>query len=224
VAPDIAAGLHGDRGEQALVRVDPDGDQGCFRSPLMGSPATGNLTSGLITPVEPRRQRATAGAALCVNQPEGWQEASEPTDRRPRHATGCRPKRPDPHPTSQKLHQPRVTGVFPATHRPATAPGNCETRVMTIAGQRGRDDGAGINQDHPVRRPRPSATISSTRCDTSGADPSATANHTDRHCRSRPTSLSRARRASRSDAAAATCSSGTRARSSRSSSRGVLTW
>ena len=50
------------RVERALVRVDPDGDQGCFRSPVMGSPATGNLTSGLITPVEPRRQRATAGA------------------------------------------------------------------------------------------------------------------------------------------------------------------
>ena len=62
VAPDIAAGRHGDRGERALARVDPHGDQGCFRSPVMGSRATGNLTSGLITPVEPRRQRATAGA------------------------------------------------------------------------------------------------------------------------------------------------------------------
>ncbi len=50
------------RVERALARVDPDGDQGYFRSPVMESPATGNLTSGLITPVEPRRQRATAGA------------------------------------------------------------------------------------------------------------------------------------------------------------------
>src|SRR6185436_20109454 len=38
---------------------------GYFLSRVMGSPATGNLTSGLITPLEPRRGRATARGTLC---------------------------------------------------------------------------------------------------------------------------------------------------------------
>jgi hypothetical protein len=42
------------RVERALVRVDPDGDQVCFRSPVMGSPAAGNLTSGRRTSLQHR--------------------------------------------------------------------------------------------------------------------------------------------------------------------------
>ena len=53
---------------------------GYFLSRVMGSPATGNLTSGLITPLEPRRGRATASGTLWVSQPEGGKKRpSQPT-------------------------------------------------------------------------------------------------------------------------------------------------
>ncbi len=93
--------------------------------------------------------------------------------------------------------------------------------MVAITSQDGCDDWASVDQDHAGRRPRPSARISSTRSDTSDADPSATANQAGGHGRSWPTAVSLALR---SETAAGTCSSGSCSTSSRNSSRGVLTW
>jgi hypothetical protein len=48
---DLAGGLQDDRGERALVGVDPDSDHGSLPVAGDGEPAPGNLTSGLITPL-----------------------------------------------------------------------------------------------------------------------------------------------------------------------------
>lgn len=69
-------------------------------------------------------------------------------------------------------------------------------------------------------RSNPSARISSTRSDTSSADPSAIPNHDGGHTRGTGTASTRDRNA---DTTAGTCSSGNRSTSSRNSSRGPLT-
>ena len=78
---DIVAGLHGDRGQRALVGVDPAGDHG-----LPSVAGDGELRDGQPdfrsdhASVEPRRGRATASGTLCVSQPGGGKKRpSQPT-------------------------------------------------------------------------------------------------------------------------------------------------
>ena len=67
---------------------------------------------------------------------------------------------------------------------------SAEGAPVVVASQGSCHDRAGVDKDHAGRRPRPSASISSTRSDTAGADPSATANHAGGHRRSRSTAVS----------------------------------